>query len=108
MCDAFNQHLHIYDVTVLPPKRLAGIKLRDEPGWVTFSLDGKTAYPSTGDIIDVASRTILGGLTDENGTAVQSEKMVEVQWKDRQVFRTGDQFGVGRVTEHGIPHIGVE
>jgi DNA-binding beta-propeller fold protein YncE len=98
VCDAFNEHLHVYDVTVLPPKRLAGIKLRDEPGWVTFSLDGKIAYPSTGDIIDVASRKIVGGLTDENGTAVQSEKMVEIQWKDHKVVRTGDQFGVGRVT----------
>jgi DNA-binding beta-propeller fold protein YncE len=100
VCDAFNQHLHIYDVTTLPPKRLAGIRLRDEPGWVTFSLDGKIAYPSTGDIIDVASRKIVGGLTDENGTAVQSEKMVEIQWKGKDVYRTGDQFGVGQVIDH--------
>lgn len=98
LCDAFNQHLHIFDVTVTPPKRVGGVKLRDEPGWVTFSLDGKTAYPSTGDIIDVASRTIIGGLSDETGAAVGSEKMVEIQWQGQDIRRTGDQFGVGRVT----------
>ena len=32
------------------------IELRDEPGWITFSVDGQYAYPSTGDVIDVKSR----------------------------------------------------
>jgi hypothetical protein len=98
LCDAFNQRMHIYDATVMPPKQLANVKLRDEPGWIAFSLDGKFAYPSTGDLIDVASRTIVGGLTDENRLAVQSEKMVEIHWKGKDVVRTGDQFGIGRIT----------
>ncbi len=97
VCDAFNQQMHIFDATVMPPQPLARIKVRDEPGWITFSLDGKIAYPSTGDIIDVASRTIVGGLADENGHAVQSEKMVEIQWQGSELVRTGDQFGIGRV-----------
>lgn len=103
VCDAFNQHLHFYDVTISPPKRLGGIKLRDEPGWITFSLDGKFGYPSTGDIIDVGSHAIVGGLTDETGSALQSEKMVEIQWRGDAVYRTGDQFGVGRVTDELRP-----
>lgn len=96
VCDAFNERLHVYDVTVMPPRAIGNIKLRDEPGWITFSLDGKLAYPSTGDLIDVASRTIIGGLKDETGAPVMSEKMVEVQWKGTDLVRTGDQFGVGR------------
>jgi hypothetical protein len=50
--DATNQRLHIFDATAMPPKQLESIKLKDEPGWVTFSIDGKYAYPSTGDVID--------------------------------------------------------
>ena len=32
--------------------------MRDQPGWITFSLDGKHAYPSTGEVIDIATRKI--------------------------------------------------
>lgn len=101
VCDATNQRLHIFDVTTLPPKQVETIKVRDEPGWVTFSLDGKLAYPSTGDIIDVASRKIITTLTDETGAAVQSEKMLEIDFKDGKPVRNGDQFGVGRVVGTG-------
>ena len=97
VCDAFNQMMHVFDATVMPPKQVASLKVRDEPGWITFSLDGKLAYPSTGDIFDVASRQIITTLTDETGAAVQSEKMLEIDWRGDQPVRTGDQFGVGRV-----------
>jgi DNA-binding beta-propeller fold protein YncE len=95
--DAFNQRVHVFDATVMPPKQLASIKLRDEPGWITFSLDGKLAYPSTGEVIDVASRKIVATLTDETGAAVMSEKMVEIHFAGGKPVRNGDQFGVGRV-----------
>lgn len=103
VCDATNQQLHVFDVTVSPPKQVQSIKVRDEPGWVTFTLDGKYAYPSTGDVIDVASRKIITGLTDEKGLAVQSEKMLEIDFKDGKPVRNGDQFGVGRVTRESPP-----
>src|SRR5690606_36365626 len=80
VCDAFNRRLHIYDATVMPPKYLTDIKCRDEPGWVTFSIDGTLAYPSSGDVIDVASREIIAQLTDEVGHAVASEKLLEIAW----------------------------
>jgi DNA-binding beta-propeller fold protein YncE len=95
--DAFNQRMHIFDATVMPPKPVASVKLRDEPGWITFSLDGKFAYPSTGEVIDVASRKIVATLKDETGAAVMSEKMVEIHFADGKPVRNGDQFGVGRV-----------
>ena len=92
--------MHVFDATLIPPRLIDSIKVRDEPGWITFSLDGTFAYPSTGDIIDVPSRKIVGGLTDETGAAVRSEKMVEIQFDTttKSVLRTGDQFGHGRVT----------
>jgi len=99
VCDAHNERLHVFDATVMPPRQVGSIKVREQPGWVTFSLDGKYAYPSTGDVIEVASRRIVTGLTDETGTPVHSEKMVEIDFRDRIPVRTGDQFGLGRKTE---------
>jgi DNA-binding beta-propeller fold protein YncE len=96
VCDAANQMLHIFDGAVMPPKQIGGVKLRDEPGWITFRLDGVHAWPSTGEVIDVATRKVVTQLTDETGAAVQSEKMVEVHFRGRDAVQTGDQFGLGR------------
>jgi DNA-binding beta-propeller fold protein YncE len=96
LSDGHNQSVHIFDATVMPPKQVATIKLRDQPGWVTFSLDGQYAYPSTGEVIDTATRKIVVALTDEERRVVQSEKVVEVVMANGRPTRTGDQFGVGR------------
>lgn len=95
--DAYNERVHIFDATTMPPRQLESIKVRDEPGWVTFTRDGKYAYPSTGDVVETATRKIVAGLTDEHGTAVQSEKMVEIDFDGDSPVRNGDQFGLGRV-----------
>ncbi|MCI0352293.1 MAG: hypothetical protein L0Z53_22980, partial [Acidobacteriales bacterium] len=99
VCDAANSSVHIFNAIVMPPKQVASIKLREQPGWITFSLDGKYAYPSTGDIVDVKTRNILTGLTDENGGQVHSEKMVEIHFRGQEPVRTGDQFGIGRAVK---------
>jgi hypothetical protein len=95
--DAVNRRLHVFDATVMPPRQLTSVELRDEPGWVTFRLDGRHAWPSTGDIVDTSSRKVITTLTDETGAAVQSEKMVEIHFRGTEPVRTGDQFGLGRV-----------
>jgi hypothetical protein len=97
--DAFNQRVHVFDNTVMPPRQSASIALREEPGWVTFSIDGTLAYPSTGDVIDVATREIITTLEDEEGRHVMSEKMLEIDFADGVPVRAGDQFGIGRVTD---------
>ena len=96
LTDAHNRRLHVFDATVMPPRPLTSILLRDEPGWVTFSLDGRHAYPSTGDIIDTASKKVVAGLKDEAGRDLQSEKMVEIVFRRDRPIRAGDQFGLGR------------
>lgn len=96
LSDGANERMHIFDATVMPPKQVATIKLRDQPGWVTFSMDGRYAYPSTGEVIDTKTRQIVAALTDEKGRQVQSEKVVEVVMEDGHPTRTGDQFGIGR------------
>lgn len=97
VCDAANQRMHVFDATVMPPRQIASIEVRDDPGWITFSLDGKLAYPSTGEVIDVKTRKIVATLKDETGAAVHSEKIVEIHWQGGVPVRTGDQFGLGRV-----------
>lgn len=95
--DAVNRALHVYDATVMPPtKKGESIALRDEPGWITFGVDGQYAYPSTGEVIDARTRKTVTYLKDEEGRDVQSEKMIEITGGDRDVVATGDQFGIGR------------
>ncbi len=79
----------------MPPKQKESILLRDEPGWVTFSIDGHYAYPSTGDVIETKSRKIVAELTDEKGNAVQSEKLLEIDFEGYRPIRAGIQFGLG-------------
>ena len=98
VCDAHNSRMHVFDNTVMPPKQGTSIALRDQPGWITFSLDGRFAYPSTGDVIEVASKKIITGLKDEQGREVASEKLLEIDVTGNKPSRTGDQFGLGRVT----------
>ncbi|MFO0848351.1 MAG: hypothetical protein U0871_07325 [Gemmataceae bacterium] len=96
--DAANQQAHIFDAAVMPPRYVTGISLREQPGWVTFSLDGKYAYPSTGEVIDTATKRIVTTLADETGRPVHSEKMVEIHFRGDTPIVAGDQFGLGRKT----------
>ena len=96
VCDAFNRRMHVFDATVMPPKQTDNILLRDEPGWITFSIDGRYGYPSTGDVIDAKTHKVLTGLKDEEGREVASEKLLEVDFAGADPVRAGDQFGVSR------------
>lgn len=93
--DSVNRRVHVFDNAVRPPKQAASLEVRDEPGWITFSIDGKYGYPSTGDVIDVKSRKILAELTDEKGAAVASEKLLEIDFAGDVPVRAGNQFGLG-------------
>jgi DNA-binding beta-propeller fold protein YncE len=102
VCDAANSRLHIFDNTVSPPKQVASVALREQPGWVTFSIDGKVAISSTGEIIDVKTRKIVAALADEEGREVHGEKVVEIDFLAGEPTLAGDQFGLGR---QGVPQV---
>jgi hypothetical protein len=97
--DAANQRVHVFNNTVEPPKQNESIAVREQPGWITFSLDGKLAYPSTGEVIDTATKKIIATLADEQGREVHSEKMVEIHFAGGKPVANGDQFGVGRAID---------
>jgi DNA-binding beta-propeller fold protein YncE len=96
VCDGFNMRLHVFSAAA-PYQQLTTIPLQDMPGWILFSLDGKYAYPSSGEVIDVKTRNVLLTLKDEFNNSVGSEKMAEVDFKDGKAIKAGDQFGIGRV-----------
>jgi len=100
VADGFNSTMHMFDATVMPPKLTGSVKLRGQPGWVTFSIDGTIGWPSTGQAIDTKTHKIIAELTDEHGRAVESEKVLEIDFKDGKVVAAGDQFGRGQVGHH--------
>lgn len=96
IADNANNYLRVFDATVMPPVMKASIKVRDEPGWITFGIDGKLAYPSTGDVVDVKTKKIVATLQDENGANAESEKLLEIDFAGGKPSVAGDQFGKGK------------
>jgi len=96
LADGHNSAVHVFDMTAATPKQIATIAVRDQPGWITFRMDGKHVWPSTGEIVDAKTKKIVATLTDEQGRMVQSEKIVEVVFDGNRVVKTGDQFGIGQ------------
>ncbi|GEO22491.1 hypothetical protein CQA01_30250 [Cyclobacterium qasimii] len=97
--DGHNMRMHLFQATA-PYQQLTTIPLQDMPGWITFSLDGNYAYPSSGEVIDVKSRKIIHLLQDEHNNYVASEKMIELHFQDGKIIAKGDQFGLGRKMKH--------
>ena len=96
IADNANNYVRVFDATVMPPTLKASVKVRDEPGWITFGIDGTLAYPSTGDVVDVRTKEIVATLQDETGANAESEKMLEIDFAGGRPRLAGDQFGKGK------------
>ena len=96
LCDGHNMRMHIFSAQP-PYQQLTTIPVQDMPGWISFSIDGKYAYPSSGEVIDVKTRKILFTLQDEFFNNVGSEKLLEIDFQGNKPIRTGDQFAIGQV-----------
>jgi DNA-binding beta-propeller fold protein YncE len=99
LCDGHNMRLHVFKADA-PYQQLTTIPVQDMPGWVTFSMDGQYAYPSSGEVIEVKTRKVVTILKDEFNNSVASEKMVEIQFGGNGAVRAGDQFGIGRASQN--------
>jgi len=97
VCDGHNMRMHVFSAAP-PYQQLTTIPVQDMPGWISFSIDGKFAYPSSGEVIDVKTRKVLMILKDEFNNSVSSEKMLEIDFSGNKVVHANDQFGIGRVT----------
>jgi DNA-binding beta-propeller fold protein YncE len=94
-----NPYVHVFDITTLPPTQTRLVTLSHEnPHWLTFSIDGRYCYVAgpksagqTTDIIDASTYNRIGSLSP-------SEDVLEVDFNNGTVTRTGDQYGLGRLT----------
>jgi hypothetical protein len=48
-------------------------------------------------VIDARTRKIVATLQDESGAQVQSEKLLEIDFKDGRPSAAGNQFAIGDV-----------
>jgi DNA-binding beta-propeller fold protein YncE len=91
VADGIFNKIHVFSNTS-DPKEIDTI---DTPGgtyWLTFGLDGKLAYSSSGDVIDVKTHKVVGALKDEYGRPLQSEKMLDITFIDGHAQRVSNQF----------------
>src|SRR5213592_3613604 len=64
--------------------------------WITMGIDGQYAYLSSGDVVEVKTKKIVGQLKDEYGKPMHSEKFLEMAFTNGKLVRTVSQFGEGR------------
>ncbi len=95
VADGVDNQLHVFNSVSYPPAFVRTIELPAQPRWITFSLDGRYAYPSTGDVIEVASGKIVATLEDEQGARARSERMLEVDFAGTSPIRAADQVAIG-------------
>lgn len=93
--DGINQYIHIFDNTKMPPRQMDSIKTTAGPYWITISLDGNLAYVSSGDVIDIKTRKIVGTLKDEYGRRLYSEKLLDMVFENGKLTQVVNQFGNG-------------
>jgi YVTN family beta-propeller protein len=98
--------VHIFDVAGSALRFVETVKLTGRAhGWTTFSLDGRFAYPDSGDVFDARTHQVAARLTDQasgQGKRVSSSKMIEVHFRGGKVVAVGDQFGLGRKAAAGL------
>jgi DNA-binding beta-propeller fold protein YncE len=92
LADGLFKKIHIFTNTD-DPKEIDTIDTPDGVYWMTFGLDGKLVYASSGDIIDVASHKVIGNTKSEFGTKMYSEKELDMQFLDGHLQRVSNQFG---------------
>lgn len=86
--DGIYGYVYAFDVTNLPPKHVADMPIfadpseTPRPGWVSFSLDGKYAYPDGGVVYDAFTKKVVARIPT-------SEKMIEIQFRDGKPFKAG-------------------
>jgi DNA-binding beta-propeller fold protein YncE len=88
MVDGVYGYVYAFDVTSLPPKQVASIaifqdpKQHPHPGWLTFGIDGRYAYPDGGVVIDTRTKQVVARIPT-------SEKLIEVDFRGGRAVAAG-------------------
>jgi len=86
--DGVYGYVYVYDVTQMPPKQKASIAIfhdpkdQPHPGWITFSIDGRYAYPDGGAVIDTATKKVAAWIPT-------SEKLIEIDFENGKPSQAG-------------------
>ncbi len=86
--DGVYGYVYAYDITVMPPRYVAGVPLfqdpkeQPRPGWISFSLDGRYAYPDGGAVIDARTKKVIARIPT-------SEKLIEIDFRDGKPVQAG-------------------
>jgi len=91
VADGMFNKIHIFSNTD-DPKEIDTIDLTGGPFWMTFGLDAKLAYVSSGDIVDIATHKIVGQMKDEYGRVLTSEKLLDITFDNGHAQRVSNQF----------------
>jgi DNA-binding beta-propeller fold protein YncE len=89
--DGIFKKIHIFSNTD-DPKEIDTIDTPAGTYWLTFGLDGKYAYSSSGDVIDVATHKVVAQLKDEYERTMYSEKLLDITFDNGHAQRVSNQF----------------
>jgi DNA-binding beta-propeller fold protein YncE len=104
--DNINYGVLVYDNTGEWPVYRSTFPTTASADWITMGLDGRYAYLSSADIVDVKTKKIVGQMKDEFGRPMHSEKFLELAFRETpgkeygtvgevKLVRTVSQFGQG-------------
>jgi len=88
MVDGVYGYVYVFDVTSRPPRQVASIPIFDKPearphpGWLTFSIDGRYAYPDGGVVIDTRTKQVVARIPT-------SEKLIEIDFQGGRAVAAG-------------------
>jgi DNA-binding beta-propeller fold protein YncE len=86
--DGVYGYVYVYDITSMPPRHIADVALfqdpseKPHPGWISFGIDGKYAYPDGGAVIDTATKKVVARIPT-------SEKLIEIDFRDGKPLKAG-------------------
>jgi DNA-binding beta-propeller fold protein YncE len=88
MVDGVYGYVYVFDVASRSPKQIASIPIfqeareRPHPGWLTFGLDGRYAYPDGGVVIDTGTKKVVARIPT-------SEKLIEIDFQAGKPLQAG-------------------
>jgi DNA-binding beta-propeller fold protein YncE len=97
--DGLNAVVHVFDATVSPPTETHQVRTT-YPGlhWITFTIDGRFAYPSVTPMAGALDTDVVDTATYSRvGKVGPSEEILEIDFAGSEIVRIGSQFGVGRI-----------
>jgi hypothetical protein len=92
-------HVYIWDMLdPMAPKLKERLSLKGKYGghWLTFDLNGDYAYIAPEKNSENGTEIFNAQTYESVGSIGSSDDMIEIDFKDGAIIRTGDQYGIGR------------